>query len=700
MVNVKFTQKILDTEMTVVRNEFERGENSPQSILRERVEATAYIWHNYGKSTIGSKDDIERVPVERLAAFYKKFYQPDNAVLVIGGSFDETKALQMVADTIGKIPRPTRKLELTYTVEPVQDGERFVVLRRVGTGKEVIIAYHGPSAAQPDEAALQVLSGGMSGGGGGRGGRGGRGGGGAGPSDSRLGKALVDTKIAQSANMGFQLRHDPGLITVTASLTDEQSPDKAKAALEAAMADIVANPPAKAEVDRVRDLMLRNLEDRMNDPQQFSLGLSEFIAQGDWRLLFLEHDRLKDISPQDLVRVAKLYFKPSNETVGYYIPTTVTPERTVVPEADPLSKTLATYKSNMVVKHAAAFDPTPANIESRLVRSTLPNGMKLVLLNKETNGNLVHGEIALHWGDAASLKGRSAAAQFASALLGSGTKSHTRQQIRTELEKLNASVNVGGGGGGGGRGGRGGGGGAGGGAGLSGVTASITAPADNFVAALRIAAEELKEPLFPQDDFDRLKEQRVRALGQPRTEPTQLAAELLSKTVNPIAQDDPRSTGEPAEQIAAIKSFTLEDVKKFYADFYGASSAELVVLGPADKSAIQSAAAELFGSWKGGAGYKPLVTNYQKAAAINQKIETPDKANSQFEAGVRFPMSQSDPDYAAMVLANYMFGGPITARIPDRIRNREGLSYSQHAAADSGGRQCRRALRHRQREPG
>src|SRR5947208_13944981 len=186
MVNVKFTKKILDTEMTVVRNEFERGENSPQSILRERVEATAYLWHNYGKSTIGSKDDLEKVPVERLEAFYKKFYQPDNAVLVLTGRMDESKTLQFVADTMGKLPKPTRKLEQTYTVEPAQDGERFVELRRVGQGQDVILAYHGPAAGHPDSAALEVVAGIMDGRGGGRG-RGGRGGRGA---DGRPHKAV------------------------------------------------------------------------------------------------------------------------------------------------------------------------------------------------------------------------------------------------------------------------------------------------------------------------------------------------------------------------------------------------------------------------------------------------------------------------------------------------------------------------------
>src|SRR5262245_48346041 len=141
MVNVKFTKEILDTEMTVVRNEFERGENSSGSVLSERVASTAYLWHNYGKSTIGSKDDLERVPVERPTAFYKKFYQPDNAVLVITGRLEEAKTLGFVAETMGRIPKPARVLEQTYTVEPAQDGERYVELRRVGQGQEVVIAY-------------------------------------------------------------------------------------------------------------------------------------------------------------------------------------------------------------------------------------------------------------------------------------------------------------------------------------------------------------------------------------------------------------------------------------------------------------------------------------------------------------------------------------------------------------------------------
>jgi len=158
LMNSYIKKEDLDSEMTVVRNEFERGENSPSSVLGKRIAAAAYEWHNYGKSTIGNRSDIERVPIENLQAFYKKFYQPDNVVLIVAGKFDETKALDLVQKYFGTIPRPTRKLDNTYTEEPAQDGERTVVLRRVGEVSAVGFAYHIPAGPHEDTASLQVLS--------------------------------------------------------------------------------------------------------------------------------------------------------------------------------------------------------------------------------------------------------------------------------------------------------------------------------------------------------------------------------------------------------------------------------------------------------------------------------------------------------------------------------------------------------------
>ena len=673
MVNVKFTKQILDTEMTVVRNEFERGENSPQSILSERVAATAFLWHNYGKSTIGSKEDIEKVPVDRLAAFYHKFYQPDNAVLVITGRLDEAKTLQYVAGTVGKLPRPTRKLEDTYTVEPPQDGERYVELRRVGTGQEVIVAYHAPASGHPDAAAFAVLSGIMSGGGG----RGGRGGGGA---EGRLTKALVDNKLATSAGMRFEQLHDPGLVEFSANLTNDQSLDAAKQAIYKVIAGIIAEPPTKDEVERIKTGLLRNLENSLSDAQTLGVnGLTTPISQGDWRLMFLQHDRIKGVTPEDLVRVAKTYFKPSNRTVGYYIPDAA-PDRTVVPATPTLSSILSGYKSSVSITHGEAFDPTPANVEKRVVRARLSNGMKMVILPKQTENSMVTAVVELRFGDATTLKGKSGAAQFADSLIGRATQHHTQEQLRDEMQKLNARIQVSGGGGGGFGGGRGGrGGGAGGGGGISSANASISAPAANFQAALKLAVEMLREPVYPEADFDRTLQQRIKALEVVPTEPTQLGAEMLNRHLSPFQPGDVMYSPTREEQLADLKKVTLDDARKFHDQFYAANYGVFAIVGPVDQAAVKKAAEDLLGKWNTSMAYKPIPAPYKAAAAINRKIETPDKANAQFEAGVRFAMSDADPDYPAMLLAGYMFGGPITSHVSDRIRNREGLSYGANA---------------------
>jgi len=679
MVNIKFNKQILDTEMTVVRNELERGENNPGAILGERVAATAYIWHNYGKSVIGSKDDLEGVPYTRPEAFYHKYYQPDNAVLVITGRIDEAKTLQFVADSMGKLPRPTRKLEATYTIEPAQDGERFVALRRVGTGQNVIVAYHVVSAGHPDSAALQVLAGIMNGASGGRGGRGG-GGGEGGPNEGRLAKFVVDPKLATSANMRFQALHDPGLAEVSANLTQDQSPDAARDAIFKTIQDVIDNPPTAAELERVRTQLLRTLENSLSNPQAIATGaLNTAIAQGDWRLMFLQHDRLKDVQAADVVRVAKAYFKPSNRTVGYYIPD-MNPDRTVVPPTPDLEATLKNYKSTINIVHAEMFDPTIANIESRLVRSKLANGMKLDVLRKQTENNMVTGTIELRFGDATTLAGQREAAAFAGSLLMSGTRQHTRSQLQDEFRRLNAQVMVTGGGGGGfggGRGGRGGGAPAGG--AMNSATANIVAPAENFVAAMKLAVEILQEPAYPEEEFDRVKTQRIKALQLPQTEPTQLAQEMLTRHLSPFAKGDAQYQPTREEQKPEVEKLTLADARKFHDSFYGANYGVMAVVGPVNPADIQKAADGLLGSWNTAKAYKPLTVPFQKAPSMNQKIETPDKANAEFLGGERFRMSQNDPDYPAVILASYMFGEPITSRVSNRIRNKEGLSYGANA---------------------
>jgi zinc protease len=642
MVNTRMEKAILDKEMTVVRNEFEMGENSPSRTLFQRALETAYTWHNYGHMPIGSRSDIENVPIDRLAAFYRKYYQPDNAVLTIAGKFDEAKTLALIAQLFGPIPRPQRKLAPTYTVEPAQDGERSVILRRVGDVQQVMAAYHIPAAAHPDADALEVLAGVW----------------GDEPS-GRLYKALVESKKAVSVGVNALTLHDPGLLTATATLRQEQNLDDARAILIQTMEGMAAAPPTKEEVEREKTRILKEIDLAMTDTEGVALALSEALAAGDWRLLFLSRDRIKQVTEQDVARVAGLYFKTSNRTIAEFLPDK-SPDRAEIPKTPDLTALFKDFKGGEAISAGEVFDPTPANIEKRVVRTKLANGMSVVLLRKQTRGGAVVAQITMRFGDEKSLFGKSMAARLAGGMPMRGTKNKTRQQIEDEMDKLKAQISIEGG--------------------PNSVTAVVQTVEANFAGAMRLVAEMLREPSFPQAEFDELRQQWIAGIEQNRTNPQALGFTDFERRLTAYPRGDVRYVSTPEEEIEDLKKLTLDDVRQFYAQFYGASNAQFVAAGQFDAGQIQKLAAELYGGWNSPAPFQRIFNLYQKNVAADAKIETPDKEMAIFIAGMRVKMSDEDPEYAAMSLANYIFGGSFSSRLVRRIRDKEGLSYGVSSA--------------------
>lgn len=637
MVNSFIAKKDLDSEMTVVRNEFELGENSPFGVLLERAMATSYLWHNYGKTTIGARSDIENVPIDRLQAFYKTYYQPDNAVLLVAGKFDEAKTLGLVDKYFSPIPRPSRVLQKIYTAEPTQDGERSVTLRRVGDTQLVQAVYHVPSGSHPDYAAISILNEVL----------------GDTPS-GRLHKALVEAKKASSI-FGFSFQwKDPTLAIFGAEVRQGDSLDAAKDILIQTIESIGSNPPTKEEVERARAQILKNIELSLNNSDLIGVTLSEYIGAGDWRLFFLHRDRLRSVTPEQVSAAAAKYFKPSNRTLGLFIPTPK-PERAEIPATPDLLAALKDYKGDPVVAAGEAFDPSPANIESRTVR-TNAGTLKLALLPKKTRGGKVVAQMTLRYGDEKSLMNRATAAQIAGSMLMRGTTKHTRQQIQDELDRLKARANVFGG--------------------STGATVVIETIRENLPAVMRLVAEVLREPSFPADEFDQLRRQILAAVEEQKSEPTQIAITAFNRHLSPYPKGDARYIQTVEENIANLNAVTLDEAKQFYRDFYGASDATMSVIGDFDDKEIAKLANELFGNWKSPKGYTRIPSLFLDVAAVNQSLPAPDKANAFFLAGFNFKLRDDHPDYPALLLGNYMLGGGfLNSRLATRIRQKEGLSY-------------------------
>lgn len=637
MVNSFIAKKDLDSEMTVVRNEYEMGENDPGSVLIDRVFETAYVWHNYGKTTIGARSDIENVPIERLQAFYKKYYQPDNAVLLVAGKIDEAKTLELVNQYFGAIPRPSRVLPKVYTEEPTQDGERAVTVRRVGDVQVVVAGYHVPAGSHQDAPAVSVLGQIL-----------------ADTPSGRLHKALVETKKASSVNIFPILFGEPSLMIFGAEVRQEASLDEARNALLATIEEITKTPPTKEEVERARNQILKQVELNLNSSERVGLELSEWIGMGDWRLLFINRDRLRKVTPEDVQRVAAAYLKPSNRTLGQFIPT-AKPDRAEIPPTPDVATLVKDYKGDAAIAAGEAFDPSPANIDARTVRATA-SGVKLALLPKKTRGNTVVATMTLHFGDEKSLMNRSTAAEIAGAMLMRGTAKHTRQQLKDEFDRLKARVSVGGG--------------------ATSASVHIETTRENLPAVLRLVAEMLREPVFPASELEQLKEEELAGIEQQRSEPTAIGITELRRYLSPYPKGHPSYVSTPDEDVAELKAVTLDEVKKFYADFYGASNGELAVVGDFDDKEITRLATELFGDWKSPRSYQRIATPYRDIAPINRSLETPDKANAFFLAGLNLNLREDDPDYPALVLGNYMLGGGfLNSRLGTRIRQKEGISY-------------------------
>jgi zinc protease len=638
MVNSFIAKKDLDSEMTVVRNEFEMGENSPMSIMEERALSTAYLWHNYGNSTIGARADLENVPIDRLQAFYRNYYQPDNAILLVAGKFDEAKTLKLIEKYFAPIPKPARTLQHTYTAEPVQDGERSVVLRRVGDVQGATAVYHVPAGSHPDFPAVDLLAQIM----------------GDVPS-GRLHKALVETKKATSvAGYGYQLR-EPGVAIFMAELRQDGNLQEVTDTLIKTVEGAVTAPPTAEEVERARTALLKAIELMLNRSDRVGLELSEWAAMGDWRLFFLHRDRLRTAKAEDVARVAKAYLKPSNRTVAQFIPTQK-PDRAEIPAPPNVAELVKDYKGDPNVKLGEAFDPSTTNIERRTTRSTLPNGLEIALLPKETRGGTVVASMAFRFGDEKSLMHRVTAAQLAGSMLMRGTKKHTRQQIKDEFDRLKARVNVGGG--------------------ATEAAVGIETTRENLPAVLRLVAEILREPAFPADEFEQLRQQMLAGAEEQRSDPQSIAVTEGSRIMNPYPRGDVRYISTPDEDIAELKAVKLDELKKFYDEFYGASNAQLTVVGDFDPKEATALVTELFGTWKSGKPFNRVTRSYMAIAPVHRAIETPDKANAVYFATLNLDLRDDDPDYPALVLGNYMLGGGfLNSRLATRIRQKEGISY-------------------------
>ena len=641
MVNATILQSDLDKEFSVVRNEFEIGENQPTGVLMEKVFSTAYMWHNYGNSTIGSKEDIERVKAPTLRKFYEKYYQPDNATLIIAGKFDEANALKYIAENFSIIPKPTRTLGGTYTVEPPQDGEKTVEVKRAGESKLVSAAYHTAAYADKDFAALAALGEVLT----------------ANPS-GYLYKSSVETQKVSSIWVYSPEVRDPGLMYFNFDVPKDKDLNVTENLVKTELDKIADIKYTNEDLERAKSKLLKQIADNKNNTINYTISLTEIIGAGDYKLAFLYRDNVENLTVADLNRVAQKYFKSNNRTTGLFVPSA---NETRVEPAEFLPNQIASltanYKGKALEKEVAPFEASIANLKKNLTEGVLSNGMKYGLINKEVKGDKVMANFKFLLGNEKDLAGKNQIGSFTASLLNAGTKTKTKEQIQDRLDQLKSSINTR----------------------IFGqnLIISINTYKNNFPEVMTILKDMLTNSTFPQNEITKSISEETTYLEGQLKDPQAIAGNELQRISAPYPKESVFYTPSMQEEIDNSKKITRDQIVDFYQNILGANNGFGTVLGNVDAKTAVSSLENTFGKWNAKSKYTEVKPTYFETKKLDKNFITPDKENAMALGTESFKMDQKSADYPALVLANEILGsgGFLSARLPMRLREKEGISY-------------------------
>ncbi len=641
MINSFIAKEDLDSEMTVVRNELENGDNNPIRVLLQRMGAVSMDWHNYGKSTIGARADLENVDITNLQAFYRKYYQPDNATLVVAGKIDVDKTLQLIKKHYGKIPKPKRKLRELYTEEPIQDGERSVTVRRAGDVQVIGAMYRAPAGSDEAFPALNVLSQVM-----------------ANPTSGRLNENVVKKGLA-AGSFGFNFQWaEPGVSNFMLQVAKDKDLAAAQTAFLDTLENVKSNPITEEEVKAAKANLIKQFELSFNSSEGIAFALSEWVGMGDWRLMFRNRDLTEAVTVAQVQIAAEEYLVNDNRTLGLFIP------ETDFDRADSIKRySLAEVKAKVkgyegreAVAQGEDFDPSFDNIDARTKRVDLVNGAKLVQLNKETRGDSVVMNVRLDLGNEEALFNKSTLGLLAGNMLDRGTENFTRNQLKTKFDELKANVNVSGS--------------------SRGANISVRTTRENLPAVIELMDEVLKRPAFDAKELEVLKEELIVGLEQQKQQPTTQVFRQLGQHLDPYEPGHPRFQMAIDDQIAEIRAASAAQIKAFHSEFYGGQHADISVVGDFDEAAVTEKVNGVLKGWSSNVEYKRVPASYAVVDSINKFVDTPDKSGAAFGAMMRMPISDDHPDYPALMMANQMFGGGfISSRLANRLRQQDGLSY-------------------------
>ena len=633
MRNLLLRDEDLRSEMVVILNEYQQGENEPGQALDKLIWSNAYLAHPYHHNTIGWKSDIENVSIEKLRGFYDIYYWPNNATVTIIGDVDTEKTLELIKKYYGSINQSSHEIPQAVTTEPVQEGERRVVLKRPGQIGMITVAYKTPGVLHKDVYSLQVLSSIL-----------------ASSNISRLYKEIVETGKGYFVTSSQSVFKDPSLFTIMAAPTPGTNPEEIERIIKSELEKIKTKGVSDVELQRVVKQNVVGSAFSKDGISSIMEELNEAISYGDWTYYLTFTDKVKKITQGDLQRVAQKYFVDDYSTIGVFSPIEGMGGFSEEEASEALhfntDKKLYYRSPGMKIEENKSTSSDKLNIEREKIAGIDVVTAKTPIKDVVTiTGSLVAG-------DYFSPKNNSMVASFTAKMLSSGTTTRKKTMITEELMEIGASIDFNNG--------------------THNITFNCSCLRQDINKVIELLADQLRNPVFDAAEFQLIKEQSLGMMMDMEFNTRLVASIGFNRIVYP--KDNPNYSLTIEQMVADLNKVQIEDLQDFHKKFYGPESMNLVAVGDIDKDELRNAVKKYFDGWKGGISM-PKFSEVEKVATTTKYITVPGKQSVQMLVGQTTELNKTDQDYMAMSLASFILGGNFSSRLMQTVRDEEGLTY-------------------------
>ena len=650
-------------EMTVVRNEFERGENSPfQSLIKEIFQA-GFVAHPYHHSTIGWRSDIEKVSIEKLREFYDTYYWPNNATVSIIGDFQTPAALGLVKQFYGVYPKSPKPIPQLYTEEPEQTGARRVTVKRSGQLGVVAVGHKMPAATHADYPAMAVLSAILTDG-----------------KNSRLYKALTDKNLTTGVQAFAGFNHDTTMHIIFAPLAPGAKHEEVEKITVEEIERLKKDGVTETEVAAAVAKTLADAAFQRDGSFAIAGNLNECIASGDWALFYSLEETAQKVTLADVQRVANRYLNIDQSTTGWFVPTAAGGAPGAKPTAKPAPKPAfsdgpyyyrtpglgeASLGAPLALAETSATSSAPAvssgaKIAPNAVRTKIagmdviayPTGVKQVVTMKAS----------LPAGDAFAAEGNPAIPTLTGMLLDQGTAKQDKFAIAEKLESVGANISFN----------------------VDTQVATVSAKClkKDVSLVISLIAEQLRMPAFSPEEFAKLKKQFAGLYRRQLDETDFRASDTFTRAIYPAGH--PNRQAPSSEILAGADKTTLEEVRAFHAKYYGPATLRLVLVGDVEPAAAKSEITRVFAGWTGGER-SPKPAAAKEASTIAHQAAGPAQAKAApTRAACRSPRQIGDAAQRRAIAAKH--------RIHDGVDHRQphaGLDHlAEHGFGDIAEADC------------